>query len=498
MASQTMAPLPPPPPPAPPPPPMGGPPAGGPPTKLNKSEAQGRGALLSEIRGGARLKKVRAVNDRSAPIIDGKSSTSNSSSSGSVSSKPVSNGPGGGPMQLGGLFAGGVPKLRQTGSKLVANGLTVSANKVNNSFTKTDESVRPTNTSPIKASLGSKLHNYSNNTNNSTNNTNNNSNNSSFLHAINGLNSNTNTNNNNKFHTMKAREKPNYVVNDNKGQAPQVPPFGANRVNAPQLPKKPPAIQRSNSQSSGRRPGPPNSKPPPPPKAVNGVSASHQTLQSKPSNVSQRRSFVDENSSGKPDISALVSSFNQHNQQQPLKPPAPPRNGNGISQSPTYPPPPPPISTIPTRPTLPNTVQRLPSMKANAPNIPIQAPKMAQSIRAPLGPPPPPPHRSTSNNTPNASYPSQPPPPPSLTKVNPTIHRNGTFASSGPPPPIRNTSKTASNHISNDYNREQFSARFATFKAIFELPAPSPMTTTNKVYPSHIVRYELFMTCDYL
>ncbi|CAG2182634.1 unnamed protein product, partial [Oppiella nova] len=137
------------------------------------------------------------------------------------SSNGMSGGMSGGPMQLGGLFAGGVPKLRQTGSKLVANGLTVSANKVNNSYTKTDESVRPTNTSintSIKTSLESKFQSNSNN-------------NSSFLHPINGL----NISNNNKFHTMKAREKPNYVVNDSKGQAPQVPPSGPTKTSAPLL-----------------------------------------------------------------------------------------------------------------------------------------------------------------------------------------------------------------------------------------------------------------------
>ncbi len=64
-----MAPLPPPPPPAPPPPPpMAG--QSGPP-KLTKSGPADRNALLSQIRGGAKLKKAVEVNDRSSPIIDG-------------------------------------------------------------------------------------------------------------------------------------------------------------------------------------------------------------------------------------------------------------------------------------------------------------------------------------------------------------------------------------------------------------------------------------------
>uniref|UniRef100_A0A8K9XAL6 WH2 domain-containing protein n=1 Tax=Oncorhynchus mykiss TaxID=8022 RepID=A0A8K9XAL6_ONCMY len=64
--------------PPPPPPPPGPPP---PPTfnqanttapKLNRDEAKGRGALLSDISKGARLKKVGVVHDRSAPVIESK------------------------------------------------------------------------------------------------------------------------------------------------------------------------------------------------------------------------------------------------------------------------------------------------------------------------------------------------------------------------------------------------------------------------------------------
>uniref|UniRef100_A0A8C4Z8V8 WH2 domain-containing protein n=1 Tax=Gadus morhua TaxID=8049 RepID=A0A8C4Z8V8_GADMO len=58
--------MPPPPPPPPGPPP---PPANTTPPKLNRDGTKDRGALLSDICKGARLKKT-AINDRSAPVIE--------------------------------------------------------------------------------------------------------------------------------------------------------------------------------------------------------------------------------------------------------------------------------------------------------------------------------------------------------------------------------------------------------------------------------------------
>ncbi|KAF2788985.1 hypothetical protein K505DRAFT_365996, partial [Melanomma pulvis-pyrius CBS 109.77] len=146
--------------PAPPPPPM--PPgmgrgAGGPPppppmpgmkAPAGKPKAgAGRGALLADISSGARLKKVTVINDRSAPIVgkvsDGPSappisgappipgmgrppappsglappvpgrarSNSDTAGDGARDSSAASSGP----PQLGGLFAGGMPKLRKAG-----------------------------------------------------------------------------------------------------------------------------------------------------------------------------------------------------------------------------------------------------------------------------------------------------------------------------------------------------------------------------------------------
>lgn len=72
-------------------------------------------ALLQEIQAGKRLKQAK-TNDRSAPAVEiakggGGGGGRNVVSSGSASAMPAA----GGPPQLGGLFAGGMPKLKPAG-----------------------------------------------------------------------------------------------------------------------------------------------------------------------------------------------------------------------------------------------------------------------------------------------------------------------------------------------------------------------------------------------
>uniref|UniRef100_A0A8B9BQU7 WH2 domain-containing protein n=1 Tax=Anser brachyrhynchus TaxID=132585 RepID=A0A8B9BQU7_9AVES len=100
-------PPPPPPPPGPPPPPTFSQ-ANTEPPKLSREEQRGRGALLQDICKGTKLRKVTQINDRSAPILE----------------KPKGGGGGGGYgagsaaiQPKGGLFQGGVPKLRPVGAK---------------------------------------------------------------------------------------------------------------------------------------------------------------------------------------------------------------------------------------------------------------------------------------------------------------------------------------------------------------------------------------------
>ncbi|XP_021233845.1 WAS/WASL-interacting protein family member 2 isoform X1 [Numida meleagris] len=99
-------PPPPPPPPGPPPPPTFSQ-ANTEPPKLSREEQRGRGALLQDICKGTKLKKVTQINDRSAPILEkpkGSGGSSYGSSSAAIPPK-------------GGLFQGGVPKLRPVGAK---------------------------------------------------------------------------------------------------------------------------------------------------------------------------------------------------------------------------------------------------------------------------------------------------------------------------------------------------------------------------------------------
>ncbi|MXQ93113.1 hypothetical protein E5288_WYG003584 [Bos mutus] len=76
------------------------------PPKLSRDEQRGRGALLQDICKGTKLKKVTNVNDRSAPILEKPKGSSGGYGSGAAALQAK-----------GGLFQGGVPKLRPVGAK---------------------------------------------------------------------------------------------------------------------------------------------------------------------------------------------------------------------------------------------------------------------------------------------------------------------------------------------------------------------------------------------
>ncbi|XP_069768355.1 WAS/WASL-interacting protein family member 2-like isoform X2 [Narcine bancroftii] len=78
--------------------------------KLSREDHHNRGALLSDITKGAKLRKVTNANDRSAPNLE---NLKGGRGGGGHNSGSVS----GGPVPMGGLFQGGVPKLRPVGHR---------------------------------------------------------------------------------------------------------------------------------------------------------------------------------------------------------------------------------------------------------------------------------------------------------------------------------------------------------------------------------------------
>ncbi|XP_050310300.1 WAS/WASL-interacting protein family member 2 isoform X2 [Anthonomus grandis grandis] len=144
--------MPPPPPPGPPPPPanfslpkLGG--GGG---------ADNRGALLSSIRQGTKLKKT-VTNDKSAPLIAGKvGGASNNNSGGGNHEAPMVNKSAPNGLPLAGLFAGGMPKLKATGR--LGSSTLLSNNVNNNEVEKGQKSAAAKNFNSIQDQLKRQLH----------------------------------------------------------------------------------------------------------------------------------------------------------------------------------------------------------------------------------------------------------------------------------------------------------------------------------------------------
>ncbi|XP_044754312.1 WAS/WASL-interacting protein family member 2-like isoform X2 [Coccinella septempunctata] len=135
---------PPPPPVAPPPPMMGAPP---PVFSQPKSSTDDRAALLKSIQKGAKLKKT-VTNDKSAPMIGKVTSSSNptpttNNGGGSYGGPSMANG-----MGLGGLFAGGMPKLKPTKNRLGINSTNNASNLEQNGNAKITRERSPVQPTP--------------------------------------------------------------------------------------------------------------------------------------------------------------------------------------------------------------------------------------------------------------------------------------------------------------------------------------------------------------
>ncbi|KAK9889586.1 hypothetical protein WA026_006960 [Henosepilachna vigintioctopunctata] len=456
--------------PGPPPPPPAAPPLFSPPPALSVPKgSDDRSALLKSIQKGTKLKKT-VTNDKSGPVI-GKVTNNNSATS--VNNGPISNfgsSPAPNGMALGGLFAGGMPKLKPTknrlGNSLSTNSSNNSGSEQQNGFSKSPrdrspaQPAAPFNFSSIQNEVKKKLANDNRDrgpppptptTESVTTEFNNitiqqSSSNSSFINSSNV------SSNNSSLH-RKTQSNVNLSSIESRLSPPTSippPPLFAKSINhgKPNVAPKPPIL---------------NGKPRTPPKKLvaNGkvVSRAHslksprspttQGIES-PMDVAIKYGTVRNMSS------ALSHSLgNNLNMRSKMA-----LNGRPSAPPPSVPGTPPShqphvvhqgAPTLPTKPTL----MKPPSHAPPPPPVPIPQP--------PNHAPPPPPHKTLPAKLSSINFsPSQAPP---------------------PPPPPRNSSMRDQNHTHRRPSMADFDERFKDmFRSPSTFPRPPPFRNVLKIY----------------
>ncbi|XP_069762968.1 LOW QUALITY PROTEIN: WAS/WASL-interacting protein family member 2-like [Narcine bancroftii] len=428
-------PPPPPPPPAAPPPPPSFNQANTVTSKLSREEHRNRGALLSDITKGAKLRKVTNANDRSAPNLEnlkGGGGGGGGHSSGSAS---------GGPVPMGGLFQGGVPKLRPVGHR-------------DNSESSSKTALNPPSSRSAAPRPPPSSNRYSDDSD------------------------------------SQSKTSPPELPRVHRPSLPDLssssrPSSGGGVRHSASAPPPPPPI--------GRRTNPP---PPPMHSSRTHSSGPYNREKPLPPTPGQKTPGMRDGPPALPSVKPPPSPMNPRLnsiQSQPLPPPPPPyrqppyvHNGpssSGSEAAPELPqrhnslsrksagpirgvaPPPPPPSLSPSQ-NRPPPPAREPPNRGTAP--PPPPPAMRNGARE--SPPPLPPYRMPSLDP---SHRGKPPPPPMRTPAPP------------PPPPLRNGHKDSG--LSSKSFLDDFESKYC-FHPIEDFPAPEEYRHFQKSYPSKMNR----------
>ncbi|XP_044152848.1 WAS/WASL-interacting protein family member 2 [Bufo gargarizans] len=417
-------PIAPPPPPGPPPPPTFSQ-ANTEPPRLSRGEQRGRGALLNDICKGAQLKKTTVVNDRSAPVLEKPKGSSGGSGFGPT---------GGGALQpKGGLFQGGVPKLRPVGTK--------------------DISESPSGRSPLQGSSTRPAAPRPPVSGGRPQDDTDSSSNRSSPPEI------------GRAHRPSLPDltrPPNTTSPGMKhsSSAPPPPPPGrrhASSTPSPAQSAKPYSRDKPLPPTPGHRaPAAPPVKPPPSPVNMRTPNSQGQPpppppYRQPPTSVNGPPSPINE---PPPDLPQRHNSLHRK-QPAPVRGLAPPPPSANLSPGGNRPPPP----------------ARDPPSRGAAPPPP---PPIIRNGGRDAPPPPPPPYRmhGTTDTTQNRA---KPPPPPSRTPSGPPP----------PPPPVRNGHRDSIS-VGRSF-ADDFESKYS-FHSVDEFPAPEDYRPFQKIYPSKSIR----------